>query len=53
VARRDYNQAVLDYNTTRQRFPTVIMAGPLGFQPAEEFKADTAARNAPTVDFNK
>src|SRR4029079_13686773 len=53
VARRDYNQAVLDYNTTRQRFPTVMMAGVLGFHPAEEFKADPAARNAPTVDFNK
>ena len=53
VSRRDYNQAVLDYNTTRQRFPTVMMAGVLGFQPAEEFKADPAARNAPTVDFNK
>jgi LemA protein len=53
VSRRDYNQAVLDYNTTRQRFPTVMMAGVLGFQPADEFKADPAARNAPTVDFNK
>src|SRR6185369_9635412 len=27
VARRDYNQAVLDYNTTRAKFPTVMMAG--------------------------
>jgi len=53
VSRRDYNQAVLDYNMTRQRFPTVMMAGVLGFQPAEEFKADPAARNAPTVDFNQ
>ncbi|HVG21467.1 MAG TPA: LemA family protein [Blastocatellia bacterium] len=53
VARRDYNQVVLDYNTTRQRFPTVILAGPLGFQPAEEFKADPGSRNAPQVDFNK
>jgi LemA protein len=53
VARRDYNQSVLDYNTTRQKFPTVLMAGVLGFQPAEEFKADPAARNAPTVDFSK
>lgn len=53
VARRDYNQVVLDYNTTRQRFPTVLLAGPLGFQPAEEFKADPASRQAPQVDFNK
>jgi LemA protein len=53
VARRDYNQVVLDYNTTRQRFPTVVLAPVLGFQPAEEFKADPTAREAPKVDFNK
>ena len=40
VARRDYNQTVLDYNTTRQRFPAVVMATYSGFERAEEFKAD-------------
>jgi LemA protein len=53
TARRDYNKAVLDYNTLRQRFPTVVMANVLGFQPAQEFKADESARQAPKVDFNK
>ncbi|HKP86551.1 MAG TPA: LemA family protein [Blastocatellia bacterium] len=53
VARRDYNQSVLDYNTARAKFPTVVMAGVLGFQPAEEFKADPSSRTAPQVDFNK
>jgi LemA protein len=53
VARRDYNTKVLDYNTSRQRFPTVVFAPVLGFQPAEEFKADPGSREAPKVDFNK
>lgn len=52
VARRDYNQSVLDYNTSRQRFPAVVMASILGFQREEEFKADPAARTVPNVDFS-
>ena len=51
IARRDYNQTVLDYNTTRQRFPAVIMANILGFERAEEFKAEEGARQAPKVNF--
>src|SRR5262245_35177487 len=53
VARRDYNQAVLDYNTTRQRFPTAIAANVFGFQNEPEFKADVGAREVPKVDFKK
>jgi LemA protein len=53
TARRDYNQQVLEYNTARQRFPTVLMASVLGFQPAEEFKADPASREVPKVEFPK
>lgn len=53
VARRDYNQSVLDYNTSRQRFPTVIMANMFGFQNEPEFKADVGAREVPKVDFSK
>lgn len=51
VARRDYNQAVLGYNTSRQQFPTVVMANLLGFERAEEFKADEASREVPKVSF--
>lgn len=51
VARTDYNQAVFDYNTTLQRFPTVLIARLLGFQRAEEFKAAEGAREAPQVNF--
>lgn len=51
VARRDYNQSVLDYNTSRQRFPTVVMANLFGFQGEPEFKADAGARTVPGVKF--
>ena len=53
VARRDYNTKVLDYNNSRQRFPSVIFANVMGFQQEPEFKADPASREAPKVDFNK
>jgi LemA protein len=53
VSRRDYNQAVQEYNTTRSRFPTVLIAGILGFQERPYFKADEGAKQAPKVDFSK
>jgi len=49
VARRDYNQVVADYNTTRARFPTVIAASTFGFKPEEQYKIDAAARANPQV----
>jgi len=51
VARTDYNQAVFDYNTTIQRFPTLVIARLLGFQRADEFKAAEGAREVPQVSF--
>jgi LemA protein len=51
VARRDYNAKVLDYNNSRQRFPSVVFASVMGFQPAQEFKADPTSREAPKVEF--
>lgn len=53
VSRRDYNQAVQDYNTTRNKFPTVIIANFLNFQEKPYFKADEGARQAPKVDFSR
>lgn len=53
VARKDYNESVTDYNTTRQRFPTVLIAGLMGFQDKPLFKADEGAQTAPKVDFSK
>jgi LemA protein len=51
VARRDYNNAVQEYNTARQRFPSVLLAGTLGFERADPFKAEAGAREAPKVKF--
>lgn len=54
VARRDYNQTVQDYNTSRGKFPTVIMAGLLGFEREDNyFKAAPGATEAPKVELNK
>ncbi len=51
VARQDYNKVVQDYNTSRQQFPTVVMANILGFEPAAEFKATEGSRENPKVKF--
>ncbi len=52
-ARQAYNDSVMVYNTKRETFPTVILAGAFGFQSAELFKIeDPTERNAPKVSFN-
>ncbi|MBI5689149.1 MAG: LemA family protein [Verrucomicrobia bacterium] len=52
-ARQAYNDSVMVYNTTRETFPTVVIAGAFGFQPAELFKIeDPSERNAPKVSFS-
>lgn len=53
TSRRDYTLAAQDYNTTRSRFPTVLLAGLLGFKEQPYFQADQAAQQAPKVDFGK
>lgn len=49
TARLDYNDAVRDYNTTRNSFPAVLTAGLLGFKEEPFFQAEEGARQAPTV----
>ena len=53
TSRRDYTLAAQDYNTTRNRFPTVVMAGLMGFKEQPYFQADEGAQQAPKVDFGK
>ena len=53
ISRKDYNDAATDYNTTRQKFPTVLVAGLLGFQDKPLFKAEESERQTPKVDFSK
>jgi len=52
IARRDYNEAVQDYNTTMKRFPTVISAKLFGFKEEPYFKAEEGATQVPKIDAN-
>jgi LemA protein len=52
TARKDYNDAIQDYNTTRAQFPTVISAKLYGFKEEPYFKADEAAKEVPKLDSN-
>ena len=51
-ARKDYNAATQDYNTTRARFPTVISAKLFGFKEEPYFHAEEAAKEVPRLDSN-
>jgi LemA protein len=51
-ARQAYNDAVLDYNTRRQVFPSSVIAGAFGFAPATLFELDDPQqRGTPQVSF--
>ncbi len=51
-ARQAYNDAVMTYNTARETFPNILVAGPLGFTAAQLFEITAAAeREAPQVKF--
>lgn len=53
VARRDYNEAVRQYNTTIRTFPDAIGAKVFyGAKPKVPFEAAAGAQEAPKVDFN-
>jgi LemA protein len=52
TARKDYNDAVQDYNTTRAQFPTVISAKLFGFKEEPYFKAEEGATQVPQIDSN-
>ena len=50
TSRKDYNDAVQDYNTTRGSFPTVLSAKLYGFKEEPYFKAEEGSRQAPTIN---
>jgi LemA protein len=51
-ARQAYNDSVMAYNTSRETFPNVLLAGMFGFLPAELFHVEEPAeRSAPKVSF--
>lgn len=52
TARRDYNNAVKNYNTKLRSFPTNILAGMFGFTKHELFTAVEGAETVPSVNFD-
>lgn len=51
IARRNYTDAVRDYNMAIKKFPTNIYAGWFGFTAKPQFSAETGAQKAPEVNF--
>jgi len=51
TSRRDYNEAVTDYNTTIKKFPTSILAGMFGFEKKAYFEVSEGKTEVPEVEF--
>ncbi len=51
VERRRYNEMATDYNSTRNVFPTNVIANWFNFEAFPYFKAEEGANKAPKVDF--
>lgn len=51
VARRDYNDASRQYNTSLRSFPKNILASLFGFEKRTYFEAQTGTEQAPSVQF--
>jgi LemA protein len=53
VARKRYNDALQDYNTSRRKFPGNITAKVFSFKEYPYFEAPPSAQAVPKVDFKK
>lgn len=51
TARRDYNEAVKEYNLKIKRFPTNLMANMFGYEVKEYFQASENSQEVPNVNF--
>ncbi|MBL7805386.1 MAG: LemA family protein [Saprospiraceae bacterium] len=51
VERKNFNEAVQDYNSYIRKFPTNILAGMFGFSPKGYFQATPGSERAPEVKF--
>ncbi|GAA4747764.1 LemA family protein [Flavisolibacter ginsenosidimutans] len=52
TARRDYNDAVTNYNLKVRLFPNNIFAGILGYHQRPFYKADPGSEKAPDINFD-
>lgn len=51
VTRKDYNDAVRDYNLKIKKFPTNILANIFGYEIQDYFEASEGSQEVPNVDF--
>lgn len=51
TARRDYNEAVKEYNLKIKKFPTSLMANMFGYESKEYFQASVNSQEVPNVNF--
>ncbi len=51
VERRNFNEAVKDYNTYIRKFPNNLTAGMFGFEKKAYFEAQSGADKAPKIEF--
>ena len=52
TARRDYNEAVKEYNLKIKRFPTNIIAGMFGYSKRDYFESSEQSKEVPNVNFD-
>lgn len=53
VERRRFNEISKDFNTTRRRFPSNLIANFFGFTEKPYFQAEEGAEKPPVVDFSQ
>lgn len=53
VSRKDYNDAIENFNNSSRRFPTVIFASLFNMKAKTPFAAAEGAEKTPSVDFSK
>jgi LemA protein len=51
VARKDFNDAIQDYNSSVRSFPTKLVAGVLGFKARDGFQSDAGAERTIEIKF--
>ncbi len=52
VARKDFNAAIENYNSSVRGFPVKLVAGIFGFPPKEGFQSDAGAEKPVEIKFN-
>jgi len=52
-SRKDFNEAVMEYNKSVRSFPASIAAGLFGFKIKEGFQADMGTDKSPEIIFTK